>query len=516
MKRFRTRSPRTRDRRHPLDPQPANVGSARRAPFPWPGDARRGFGRALVLAVAVVLAGGTGLQAQPVAELSSSVLEYVSVEDGLVALTGVTVVDGTGAEPAPDRTIVIRDGRIQAVGPSGDVRIPSGARVMELPGHTVIPGIVGLHNHTFYTTRGRSVQLSFSSPRLYLGSGVTTIRTTGAASPYAEVNMMNGIDDGRIPGPRMLITGPYITGPGAGGTMSEVSTAEEARRIVAYWAEEGATWFKAYTLISREALGAAIEEAHSRGLKFTGHLCSVSYVEAVELGIDNLEHGYFTNSDWDPNKEPDRCPPTMRSNLAEMEVDSDEVQATIRTIVENGVSMTSTLAVYELSLPGRPPMEARFEEALAPGPFQEYMETREAIGRAADHSVTEAVYRKAGEFEVAFVRAGGLLGAGVDPTGNGGALPGFGDQRNHELLIEAGFTPVESIQIMTLNGARILGMDEDLGSVEEGKIADLVVIQGDPVANPAEIRNVVTVFKDGVGYDSARLIDAVRGVVGIR
>jgi len=126
------------------------------------------------------------------------------------------------------------------------------------------------------------------------------------------------------------------------------------------------------------------------------------------------------------------------------------------------------------------------------------------------------VFRKAQDFEVAFVRAGGLLAAGVDPTGNGGALPGFGDQRNHELLVEAGFTPVESLQILTLNGARILGNDGQLGSVEEGKLADLVVIRGDPSTNPAEIRNVVTVFKDGIGYDAGRLIDAVKGVVGIR
>ncbi len=119
------------------------------------------------------------------------------------------------------------------------------------------------------------------------------------------------------------------------------------------------------------------------------------------------------------------------------------------------------------------------------------------------------------DFEVAFVRAGGLMGAGVDPTGNGGALPGFGDQRNYELLLEAGFSPVEAIQIMSANGARILGMD-DLGTIEPGKLADLVVIDGDPVGTPAEIRNVTIVFKDGVGYDSAKLIESVRGVVGIR
>jgi hypothetical protein len=457
-----------------------------------------------------------GLEAQRADGLGDAVRQHVSVDDPLIALVGVTVVDGTGADPMANRVVVIEDGRIREIAPAEGFAVPQGARVLELPGHTVIPGLVGLHNHTFYTTAGRSVQLQFSSPRLYLGSGVTTIRTTGAASPYSEINMMRGIDAGEIPGPRMHITGPYITGSGAGGHMLEITSADEARRVVAYWAEEGATWFKAYTRISREALGAAIEEAHRRGLRFTGHLCSVSFREAVALGIDNLEHGLFTNSDYDPTKEPDECPTGMRNRLLDVEIDSPEVRTTIREMVDSDVAMTSTLAVYELSMPGRPPLEPRFEEALAPEAYREYMATREAIERAADRSVMPAVFRKAQEFEVAFVRAGGLLGAGVDPTGNGGALPGFGDQRNHELLVEAGFSPVESIRILTLNGARILGNEDELGSVEPGKIADLVVIRGDPVADPSEIRNVVTVFKDGIGYDASGLIDSVRGIVGIR
>ena len=452
----------------------------------------------------------------PPPTLSPQVREYVSVDAPVVALVGVRVVDGTGAEPMDDQVVLIRNGRIARVGPVGEVEIPADAERHELPGHTVIPGLVGMHNHTFYTTSGRSVQLQFSAPRLYLGSGVTTIRTTGAASPYSEINMMRQIDQGEIPGPRMHVTGPYITGAGASGHMLSVSTPEEARRVVAYWAEEGATWFKAYTLISRAELQAAIQEAHRLGLKFTGHLCSVSFREAVALGIDNLEHGLFTNSDYDPTKEADQCPTGMRTRLAEVEIDSLEVQTTIREMIDGGVGLTSTLAVYELTVPGRPPLEPRLQEALAPEAFQEYTATREAIQRGADQSVMPQVFRKAQDFEVAFVRAGGLLAAGVDPTGNGGALPGFGDQRNHELLVEAGFTPVESLQILTLNGARILGNDGQLGSVEEGKLADLVVIRGDPSTNPAEIRNVVTVFKDGIGYDAGRLIDAVKGVVGIR
>jgi imidazolonepropionase-like amidohydrolase len=456
------------------------------------------------------------LAAQSFTTLADPVKPLVSVPETSVALTHVRVVDGTGGPPREDQTVVIENGKITAVTPAREARVPAGARTLDLTDHTVIPGLVGMHDHTFYTTRGRSVQLQFSAPRLYLGSGVTTIRTTGGTSPYHEINMKHGIDRGQVPGPRIHLTGPYLTGPGGSPTMAQISTAEEARRIVNYWADEGVTWFKAYTDISREALGAAIDQAHKRGLKFTGHLCSVSFREAVELHIDTLDHGFFTNSDYVSNRQPDHCSPDMRTSLLNVKMDGPEVQRTIQAMVSNHVAMNSTLAVYELSYPDRPPLEDRVLEALAPETREEYLAARrETSARAAESTMPE-LFRRAQAFERAFVKAGGLLGAGVDPTGLGGALPGYGDQRNYELLLEAGFSPVETIQIMTLNGAKILGVDKQLGSIATGKIADLVVIRGNPIAQPADIRKVTTVFKDGVGYDPAKLVAAVKGQVGIR
>jgi imidazolonepropionase-like amidohydrolase len=456
------------------------------------------------------------LGAQASSSLSPAVREYVSVPETSVALTRVRVVDGTGAPPRDDQTVILEGGRITAVGPAAEARVPAGARILDLAGHTVVPGFVGMHDHTFYTTRGRSVQLQFSAPRLYLANGVTTVRTTGGTSPYHEINMKRAIDRGEVPGPRMHLTGPYLTGAGGAATMAQISTPEEARRIVNYWADEGVTWFKAYTDISREALGAAIEAAHKRGLKFTGHLCSVSFREAVALGIDNLEHGLFTNSDYVPNRVPDHCSPDMRTSLLNVAMDGPEVQQTIRDMVSRHVAMTSTLAVYELSYPDRPPLEQRVLDALAPEAREEYLSVRKETSARAAQSTMPELFRRAQAFERAFVKAGGLLGAGVDPTGTGGALPGFGDQRNYELLLEAGFSPVEAVQIMSLHGAKILGVDDRLGSIAPGKLADLLVIRGDPIANPAEIRGVTIVFKDGVGYDSAKLLASVKGLVGIR
>ncbi|HEU4827968.1 MAG TPA: amidohydrolase family protein [Gemmatimonadales bacterium] len=454
--------------------------------------------------------------AQSAAQLSQGTKRYVSVEGPVVALEHVRVVDGTGKAPVDDQTVVIANGRIQSVGPAASAAIPAGATRLDLKGHTVLPGYVGLHDHTFYTTSQRGIQGNFTSPLLYLASGVTTIRTTGSFSPYHEINLKRTIEAGRLPGPRMHITGPYLTGETGNGQMHQVMTPADARRVVAYWASEGATWLKFYTSVSRDVLRAAVDEAHKHGVKVTGHLCSVSFREAVAAGIDNLEHGLFVNTDYDPDKKPDACPDGSRAKLGDLDLESDAVKATFREMLARKVPMTSTLAVYELYVPNRPPLEQRMLEAMSPEVRAEYLASRARLAEPGASAISPEIFRKAQDYEVAFVRAGGLLGAGVDPTGNGGALPGFGDQRNYELLIESGFTPVEAIQIMSLNGAKILGVDKDLGSVTAGKLADLIVIDGDPVTTPADIRKVVTVFKDGVGYDSERMIDAVRGLVGVR
>lgn len=472
----------------------------------------------LIRALALTVTAAPGLVAQQLSPAASKLSEqvrerYVSVSDPVVALTNVTVIDGTGSAPKAGQTIVIRNGIIADVGPAARVTVPADARRLDLPGHTVIPGLIGMHDHLYYTAAGgRRAQLSFTGPRLYLGTGVTTIRTTGSASPYSDINTKEGIEAGRVPGPRVHITAPYITGAGGGGTMAVIESPEAARRFVAYWAQEGATWLKAYTDIRQAELKAAIEEAHKRGVKVTGHLCSVSFQEAVDLGIDNLEHGLLTATDFDPEKKVDMCP---QGSMVRVGTSNSEAwRATIKKMIDKKVGMTSTLAVYEPFFPKRPTDE-RGLEAMAPEVREAYLRLKMQIDTSSTWALTNEMLQKAMAFEKAFVEAGGLLAAGVDPTGYGGALPGFGDQRNYELLIEAGFTPVQTVQIMSANGAKILGVYERLGSVERGKVADLVVLQGDLAADATVIRKTTTVFKDGVGYDSAKLIASVKGRVGI-
>ncbi len=459
--------------------------------------------------------------AQGASSLSDSTRAYVSVGDPVVALAHVTVIDGTDAPPKADQTIVLRDGKIAQVGPSASVQAPAGARVMDLTGQTVIPGIVGMHDHLFYTAAGgRRTMLWFTGPRLYLASGVTTIRTAGAMAPYADINTRQAIEAGHAPGPHIIVTSPYVTGPEPGDprTVRErLTSPEQARRFVDYWAGEGATWVKAYTDIRRAELKAVIDEAHLRGMKVMGHLCSVTYSEAVDLGIDNLEHGYLTATDFDADKQPDICPVGSQTRVGATNPASDQARVVIKKMVDHKVPMTSTLSVFESMFPNRPVAAQRTLDAMAPEVRQAYLALRAHIdsGPAVHWGFTPDMLKNAMTFEREFVAAGGTLAVGVDPTGIGGALPGYGDQRNYELLIEAGFTPQQVIHFMTANGAKILGGYTRFGSIEAGKRADLVVLDGNLMSDPAVIRKVTTVFKDGVGYDSPKLLASVAGRVGI-
>ena len=443
------------------------------------------------------------------------VANYVSVNAPVVALTHVRIVDGTGAASTDQHmTIIVRGDRIETIGPVGSTPVPDGAQVLDLNDHTVIPGLVGLHQHTWFGGVRRSEPMSVSAPLLYLAMGVTTAMTAGSQFPYQELNLARAVEAGTIPGPRFEIAGPYLTAgaPRPASPARLVTTPEAARRVIAYWASEGATWFKFLGEGSREVLAAGIQEAHARGLKVTGHLCSVTFTEAANLGIDLLQHGFITNSDYVPNKKPDVCPQENMRAQADVDVGSDAVQASIRSIVARGTAVSSTLGVYETFMPTRAPLNAEAMEMLDPETRKEVEANHAALAKSG-FTVPDRMLKKMMEWERAFVQAGGQLGAGCDPWGTG-YLPGFGDLRNYELLIEAGFSPEMAVRIMTSNGARILGKEQQVGTIAVGKVADLVIIRGDPVRAPADIYNVVTVFKGGVGYDSMKLRQAARGRVG--
>lgn len=451
------------------------------------------------------------------ATVSPGVRSYVTVDTVIVVLTNARVIDGTGAAARDGQSLIIRDGRITAMGPTGTVAIPAGAQVMDLTGKSVLPGLVMVHEHLFYPTGpGIYGNLTESFSRLYLAGGVTSMRTGGNMNGYSEILIADAIAKGEKVGPWIDATAPYLEGPGLNfGQVKVLKDSADARKHVEYWADQGATSFKAYMNITRDELRAATTAAHARGLKVTGHLCSVTYREAADAGIDNLEHGFFAMNDFVPNKAPDKCMSrggAAQSTMAALDPNGPEVQALFQYLINKKVAVTSTLTIFETFTPGRPMPPG--VDVLIPV-LRDQFEERYASTARNTRSPYSAAFPKGMAMERAFAKAGGTLIVGTDPTGGGGVIPGYSNQRALELLVEAGFTPVEAIKIGTLNGAEYLGRGSLVGSVAVGKQADLMIVTGNPAARIRDVRNVHMVFKQGIGYDPALIIASVKGKAGL-
>jgi imidazolonepropionase-like amidohydrolase len=447
-------------------------------------------------------------------QLSDATRAYVTVDAPSIALINARVIDGTGAPARERQTVLIQDGTIVAIGDSGTIAVPSGATSIDLAGKSVMPGMVMLHEHLYYPTGpGVYGQLGESFSRLYLAGGVTTMRTGGNVNGFMDLKLKELIDRGQAAGPSIDATAPYLNGPNSFQQMRDMKDAAEARKHVAYWADMGATSFKAYMQISREQLRAAVDEAHKRGLKVTGHLCSVTYAEAAEIGIDNLEHGFLASTDFVSDKQPDVCPGQGggQRTIAALDENDEPFKTLVKKLIDRKVTLTSTLTVFETFTPGRPLPPGL--DVLLPQLKQQFEASYQRTAKS-ETSIYRTLFPKALALERAFARAGGTLIAGTDPTGGGGVVPGYSNQRQLELLVEAGFTPLEAIRIGTLNGATYLGRTS-VGAIAVGKQADLVVINGDPSRTIADVRKVETVFKQGIGFDPVKLIASVSGKVGL-
>ena len=470
----------------------------------------------LLAFLALVAAGVVSAQTNPFVD------PYIVVRDPIVVLTHARVVDGLSHAPLENQTLVLRAGQIAALGADGSVAVPEGAAVRDLTGKTVLPGLVMLHEHLFYSsiTKGpfHVNEMEFSFPRLYLAAGVTTARTTGSIEPYTDLQVKREIEAGRALGPKLHLTAPYFDGAGTGIIqLRVVADIAAAERMVNYWADEGFTSLKMYQNLPVEIMAAAIQAAHARGLQVTGHIGKASYREAAEAGIDNLEHGFMAMSDFNAGRKPGDASNALANytTLQTLDPESAGINDLIQLLVARRVALTSTLAIFETFTPGRRIATQAELDTLAP-PLRESYLTRWSAIQAQNNPVTKAAFAKNLQLEARFFRAGGHLVVGTDPTGYGGCIAGYGNWRALELLVEAGLTPVEAIQVATSNGAKLLKVDATVGSVEVGKAADLVIVNGDPAKNISDLRKVETVFKDGVGYDSRKILESVKGLVGIQ
>ena len=451
-------------------------------------------------------------------EFSPLTQQFITVKADTIALTHVLIIDGTGNPPKTDQSIIIAGKYIIRTGNTGKVPLPASAKIIDCTGKSIIPGMIMMHEHLFY---GESVppqylglEMPVSFPRLYLAGGVTTMRTTGSVEPQTDINIRDQINSGRMPGPGIDVTGPYIER--AALPIPEVlfiKSPEEAGKEVSYWISNGSTSFKVYMDITKADLAEVVKVAHESNIKVTGHLCSVTYREAADIGIDNLEHGFWVSSDFDKNKKENQCSSGGQSmSIRNLDEKSAEMKELMTWLIKKNVTITSTLPVFE-PYTGREVFPGNGGESLTPV-------IREGIEKAAApmvnrDSVNVAMFKKEMAWEKQFVDMGGKLMAGIDPTGAGRVIPGYADRHIPELLVEAGFSFSQAIKICSLNAAQYLGKDKETGTIEVGKKADLVLINGDPTKDVKAMRNTEIVFKNGVGFDSKKLFESVKGKVGL-
>ena len=451
-------------------------------------------------------------------KFSKQVKRFINVNDTIVAITNVTTIDGTGNAIKLNQTIIINNGKIQAIGDVNSIELPKKIKVIDGTDKTVIPGLVMLHEHMFYTKPFENWfsvgQMTFTFPRLYLAGGVTTMRTGGSIQPQTDLNVKKWINEGEMTGPKMHITGPFIEREGPRvPELGFIGNTDEVAKIVNFWADKGVTSFKVYNNITKEDLKICVAEAHKRGLKVTGHLCSLTYREASEIGIDNLEHGFMASSDFNTKKEENDCDPfEARNGLINEDVNGKKINALMDLLIKNKTTITTTPNVFE-PYTNREVVPGGGLEALAPQIRERVLKNyNRAVGR---DSISNLLFNKDLEWIKKFYEKGGLLVAGTDPTGAGRTVAGYANQRTVEILVEAGFKVEEVIKICTLNGAIFLEEQEKIGTLEIGKSADLILIEGDLQKDIKNIRKMETIFKDGVGFDSKKLFESVKGQVGL-
>jgi imidazolonepropionase-like amidohydrolase len=457
-----------------------------------------------------------GLIASPIPG-SANAAVFAPFLDSRFAIAHVSVIDGLGTPAKRDWTVIVDDRTIAKAGPAASVAIPDGMRIVDGHGKTLVPGIVGMHEHLYYeisSSMPSAPTMLFSAPKLYLAAGVTTARTTGSFETYAELNLKRRIEAGLEPGPSLDVTGPYLSGPDEPLVIQHATIAspQDARETVDFWTARGVTSFKAFLALTRAELKATIDEAHARNALVAGHLCAVTMSEAADLGIDELEHGIVQSSDFVDDKVPDVCPSFQKlfQSYAKLQSSDPRIAALIQKLVAHHVAVTSTLAVMERDFGLAPPLTPRALSLLNADARAGYAAEQPTPPRMIP--VVRHVLDIEFAFERAFVAAGGLLTEGADA--GVGTIPGFADQREIELLTTAGFTPVQAVEIATANGARAMHRFARTGSIEPGKDADLLLVDGDLENDITAIERPVLIVRRGEAYDPKKLVDATVAKLG--
>jgi len=449
-------------------------------------------------------------------DFSRGVSDFIKIQDSIVAITNVTLIDGTGNAIKEKQDILFINNRITSIVNSGALKIQSNAKIIDGTGKTVIPGLIMMHEHLFYAkpfdNNYKAVHMTNTFPKMYLAGGVTTMRTAGSIEANSDLNIKNLIDQGRVIGPTIDVSTPHVERTGFIPQIQSLYGDEDLEAWMNYWFNKGITSVKVYNHITKDDLKKIIEVAHKKNIKVTGHLCSITYREAAELGIDNLEHSFMAATDFVSNKQDNQCV-NGRPSLIEIDENDEALLDLMDFLIKKKVTLTYTPNVFE-PFTNREVIPGGGKLALAP-----YLQNQmQAIHSQASNSKRDSLglisFKKEMKRVLKFHALGGKITVGTDPTGSGKTIAGYSNQRLIELLIETGFNIQEAIKLSTLNGAKYLGIEDETGTIEVGKKADIIVINGDLSKDVSVIRNMDIVFKNGIGFDSKKIFESVKGKVG--
>lgn len=411
-----------------------------------------------------------------------------------LAIVGGTLIDGTGASPTPDAAVVIRDGRIVAVGPRSKVKIPKHANVVDAKGKYILPGLWDMHAHFEQVEWGP----------IYLAAGVTTVRDCGNEFEFITA-VRDAVAQGHGLGPRILAAGIVDgTGPTALG-VARVDTPEQAKEWVDRYHDAGFQQMKIYSSVKLEELKAVAEEAHRLGMTVTGHVPNgLNAYQTIEAGQDQINHIQYVRDIMHAPFPADMSRPDRIKALANLDLDSEEAKKAVAFLKDHQTVIDPTLAVFEMFTANTAKPTASFE----PGVVKVAPELRQQLTDVEAPNELSAIGDKAFEKEVAIVgvlhRGGIPIVAGTDQT-----VPGHSLHREMELYVQAGFTPMEAIQSATIVPARVMGLEKELGTVEKGKRGDLILVNGNPLEDIHNARNVEYVITNGAMYHTAELWQSV-------
>ena len=428
--------------------------------------------------------------AQQMADLAALERQVPPERTGAFAIVGATLVDGKGAAPVPDSVVIVRDGRIISAGPRARVTVPRSMAVVKAKGLTLLPGLWEMHTHFSGVEFGPAL----------LAAGITTARDCGGEFDYLVAqrdalekhkgDKRNGL------GPRLLLAGLVDAGGAKAFGHVTAETPEEGRAVVNRYHAAGFQQIKLYTFLAPDVISAITAEAHRLGMSVTGHVpLALNAFQGVEAGMDQINHLDFVANMM-------RSPDAPRG--APIDVNSEAARKAIAFFKQHGTVVDPTAGWGEMAGHSKEVDVDSFEPGIAKAPFTLKSKFR-AMGPAA--TTAKQMHSRVAQ-TLAVIGALSKAGVPIVPGSDTG-LVGYGLHRELELYVQAGMTPMEAIQSATIVSARAMKLDKDSGTIEAGKRADLILVDGDPTTNISDIRKIVKVVTNGRMFESVKLWESV-------